>query len=258
MRMYRLFFAMHLKRVMAYRKSFFFLFVGQFLTTFTSILGLWFLMRRFGSVRGYRLEECLLCAGVMLLSFSLSECFFRGFDRFSSVVRSASFDRMMLRPRSLTLQVLCEQASLDRLSRALQGALMLWYGISRSPVNWTPWRFGILLLMILGGVVVFAGLFILYAALCFFTLEGLEFMNVFTDGAREYGVYPLDVYGAKVLRFCTFIIPYALFQYYPLMVLLGRTERRLLALTPLLTPLFLIPCLLVWRLGVRKYQSAGS
>lgn len=33
-----------------------------------------------------------------------------------------------------------------------------------------------------GGV---CGLFIVYAALCFFTTEGLEVMNIFTDGGRE-------------------------------------------------------------------------
>ena len=56
----------------------------------------------------------------------------------------------------------------------------------------------------------------LYAALSFFTLEGLEFMNCFTDGAREHGAYPLDVYGEGLLKFTTYVIPYALFQYFPL------------------------------------------
>lgn len=64
-----------------------------------------------------------------------------------------------------------------------------------------------------------------YAALCFFTLEGLEFMNVFTDGAREFGKYPIAVYGKKALLFTTFIIPYALIQYYPLMYLIGRETK---------------------------------
>ena len=83
-------------------------------------------------------------------------------------------------------------------------------------------------------------------------------MNVFTDGAREFAAYPLDVYGPAFLKICTFIIPYALFQYYPLQYLLGRSFDPRLGLLPLLAPLFALPCWAVWRIGVRKYKSAGS
>jgi len=124
-------------------------------------------------------------------------------------------------------------------------------------VQWTPMRCVCLLLMILGGVVVFSSLFLLYAAFSFFTLEGLEFMNCFTDGAREHFAYPLDIFGEGFVKFGTYIIPYALFQYYPLQYLLGRAGTEY-AFLPLLAPLFLIPCYAVWRIGVRKYKSAGS
>ena len=135
---------------------------------------------------------------------------------------------------------------------------MLGYGVAASGIAWTPARAAVLAGMVLGGTAVFASLFLLYAALCFFTLEGLEFMNVFTDGAREFAAYPLDVYGTAILKFCTYIVPYALFQYYPLTYLLGRTASPLCALAPLAAPLFALPCWIVWRIGVRKYQSAGS
>ena len=258
MRLYFKFFSMHLKSRMAYRASFLFSIVGQFLTSFTTFLGVWFLLKRFETVRGYTLAECALCSGVVLTGFGLSEWFFRGFDRFDQTVRTAAFDRMLLRPRSLMFQVLCDQIEFARVGKILQGALMLAYGIAATKLDWTPARLGLLLLMLLGGAGVFSGLFVLYAALSFFTLEGLECVNVFTYGARDYGAYPLSVYGQGVLRFCTFAIPYALFQYYPLQVLLGRADNALWALLPLATPLWLLPVLALWRLGVRKYRSAGS
>ena len=258
MKLYFKFFAMHLKSRMAYKKSFFFSIVGQFLVSFTAFLSIWFLLDRFENVRGYTISECALCFGIVLAGFSLAECFFRGFDTFSGVVRNAHFDRLLLRPRGLIFQVLCQNIEFGRLGKLLQAALMLVYGISISPVQWTPYRILVLILMILGGFAIFTSLFVLYAALCFFTLEGLEFMNVFTDGAREFGAYPLDVYGKQLLRFCTFLIPYSLFQYYPLQYLLGRAVDPLFGLLPLLTTLFPLPCYAVWRFGVRKYKSSGS
>jgi len=99
---------------------------------------------------------------------------------------------------------------------------------------------------------------VLYAVICFWTTEGLEFMNIVTDGVREYGKYPFAVYGRGVLMFLTFVIPYALVQYYPFLYLLGRAPSQLYALTPLLSLLYLIPCAILWRIGVRHYRSTGS
>lgn len=79
-----------------------------------------------------------------------------------------------------------------------------------------------------------------------------------TDGAREFGKYPFGVYGKGILRFCTFVIPYALVQYYPLLYLLGRSSDRLLIFTPLAALLFLLPSYGLWRFGVHRYKSSGS
>jgi ABC-2 type transport system permease protein len=125
-------------------------------------------------------------------------------------------------------------------------------------VEWTFTRVLTVIFMLIGGSVLFTGLFLIYAALCFFTLEGLEFMNVFTDGGREYGKYPIDVYGKRMMQFATVIIPYTLVQYYPLQYLLGRTDNPVYIFMPLLAILFIIPCYLVWRFGVRHYKSSGS
>lgn len=257
MKLYFKFFAMHLKSRMAYKKSFFFAVIGQFLTSFSAFMVVFFLLDRFETVKGYTLGEVLLCASVMWMAFSLAEGFFRGFDQFPNVIRSAEFDRLLVRPRGLIFQVLCHQIEFARLGKLIQSLVMLVIGIQLSAVAWTPLRCLCLGLMIACGALVFCALFLLFAALSFFTLEGLEFMNCFTDGAREHGAYPLDVYGQGMLKITTYVIPYALFQYYPLQYLLGRGPTGY-AFLPLLAPLFLLPCYAAWRLGVSRYKSAGS
>jgi len=110
----------------------------------------------------------------------------------------------------------------------------------------------------IGGTALFTGIFMIYAAICFFTIEGLEFMNVFIDGAREYGKYPIGVYGKRVLQICTFIIPYALIQYYPVLYLLDKNSKSWYMFLPLLACLFIVPCYGLWWIGVRHYKSIGS
>lgn len=258
MKLYLKFFSMHLKSRMAYKKSFFFSVVGQFLTGFTEFLAIWFLFDRFNAVKGYTISECLLCAGVNAIAFALAEMFFRGFDSMPNVISNMELDRMLLRPRGLIFQMMCYTIEFGRIGKILQGSMMLVYGIVVAPVVWTPDKIMVLVFMVAGGTMLYCMLLLLHASVTFFTIEGIEWMNVFTYGARQYGSYPYDVYGKGVLRFCTFIIPYALMQYYPMLYLLGRTENILYGFLPLATAWFIIPSTALWRYGVSKYKSTGS
>ena len=258
MKLYWSYLKMQLKSQLQYRASFFLLILGQFITSFSALLSIWFLLQRFHAIEGFSFSEVLLCFAVVLMAFSLAELFVRGFDQFSSLIRSGDFDRIMVRPRNVMLQVLGSKMEFSRIGRLLQAILVFCYAIPSSGVQWTPDRVLLLILMILSGAAIFGGLFVIYASLCFFTTEGLEFINIFTDGGREFGAYPLSVYGRGVLQFFTFVVPLALAQYYPLLYLTGRSSSWLHFCAPLLAFLFLIPCLLLWRLGIRHYHSTGS
>lgn len=257
-RLYGRFVLLHLKSQMQYKASFALTVAGQFLTSFSAFLAIYFLFARFHEVDGFSYPEVLLCFAVVLLSFSLAECFIRGFDTFSRMLGNGEFDRILVRPRGTVFQVLASKLELSRIGRLLQAAVVLVYALPRAGVDWTAGRAAALFLMLVSCFCVFAGLFLLHAALCFFTTEGLEVTNILTDGGREFGAYPLAVYGRGVLSFFTYVVPLALCQYYPLLYLLGHTEESWYLLLPLAGPLFLLPCYGVWRLGVRHFRSTGS
>jgi len=243
---------------MQYKASFIMSAMGQFLVSFTAFLGVYFMFSRFNTVNGFAYSEVLLCFAVILTSFSLAECFVRGFDAFSGIISNGEFDRIMVRPRNEILQVLSSRIEFSRIGRLLQALVMFAYAIPASKLNWTLDKILTLIFMIAGGFVVFSGLFIIYASICFFTIEGLEFMNIFTDGGREFGRYPFSVYGEGVLKFLTYVIPLALFQYYPFLYLIGQSKNKLFMFLPLVGMVFIIPCLLFWRIGIRHYKSTGS
>lgn len=258
MKLYLKFVAMQLKCQMQYKTSFVMTALGQFLTSFTAFLSVLFLFNRFHSVQDYSFSEVLICFSVMLTSFSLTECFVRGFDIFPRLIRSGNLDRILVRPRSEIFQVLTSTIEFSRIGRLLQAIAVLVYAVPTSGIVWTADKVLAVILMLLGGVAVFSALFILYAGFSFFTIEGLEFMNIFTDGSREFGMYPLSVYGEGVLKFYTYCIPIALFQYYPFLYLVGRSDDVRLIFLPLLGFLFLIPCYAFFRFGLRRYKSTGS
>lgn len=247
-----------LRSAMTYRLSFFLMAAGRFLIAFNGFLGIYFLFSGFSEVKGYTYGEILLCFSVMQLSFSLAECGANGLKKFSGTVRRGEFDRMLVRPLSPMLQVLGSGFDLGRLAPAVTGLLVLFIGIKNCSVDWTAGRTAALLLMLAGGILLFAGLFLIEAAVCFFSIENTECMNVLTYGAKEHGKYPIDIYGRGLMRFCTYVIPYALVQYYPLQYLFGKTDKWQYAFCPLGVVCFVLPCYMFWRIGVRHYKSTGS
>lgn len=257
-RLYRHYISINVRSMMQYKTSFFLTAVGQFLVSFNVFLGIFFMFQRFSEVEEFTYSEVLLCYAIVLLEFSLAEMAARGFDMFPGMVKSGEFDRVLVRPQNEILQVLGSKFELTRIGRMLQAVVMFGYGVTKGGVDWDFAKVLTVVFMLIGGTAVFAGLFLIYAALCFFTLDGLEFMNVFTDGAREFGKYPIGVYGKKMLLFTTFLIPYALVQYYPLLYVLGRRTGVFYIFLPLLACWFLLPALLLWRFGVRHYKSSGS
>ena len=257
MKLYFKFLSIHLRSAMTYRASFFLSCLGHLLITTNVFLSVVFLLNRFDTVGGYTLPQLALCFSTILAATSLAECFGRGFDVFHHLLSDARFDRIMVRPRSLLFQVLCQDMKPTMFARLLQAVVMLTWAIGRGAVAWTPIKALVLALMILCGAAVFFGLFLINACICFFTLGHVETLNIFTDGAREYGKYPFGVYGKPVLLVLTFLVPLALVQHWPLQYLFDRGPAWY-GVLPVAALSFLIPCALLWRLGVRHYRSTGS
>jgi ABC-2 type transport system permease protein len=248
------------KSQMQYRTSFWLLTFGQFFIPFSVFAGLYFLFERFGQIKGWDFYEVALCFGIIHMAFAISECLARGFDMFSNLIVNGDFDRLLVRPRNTVLQVIGSKFEFTRFGRLLQSLLVLAWAIGNINIEWTVMKIITMVFMISSGVFIFTGIFILAATMCFWTIQGLEVTHIFTDGGREMAQYPLNIYQKWVSRFFTFVIPFGCVNYLPLLYILDRTEGNtvLYMLTPLAGFLFILPCLLVWRFGVRHYRSTGS
>lgn len=258
MKLYLNFIALNLKSQMQYKFSFFLATVGQFITAFTTFFGLYFIFSRVKAVDNFSYEQVLLCFAVVMMTFSLGEMFGGALAVFPSMLGNGEFDRALVRPRNVILQVLAPNIDFTRIGLLIQAVIVLCYAIPISGITWTWEKVLTFCLMIICGSVVFFGLFLLKAACSFFTVESVDFMNIFTYGARQFGRYPFSVYGDGVLTFLTFVIPLALFQYYPVLYLLDREQNRLFVLSPVISLLFLIPCFAFFRFGMSRYKSIGS
>ncbi|QUH27554.1 ABC transporter permease [Vallitalea guaymasensis] len=249
-----------LKSQLQYRTSFILLCLGQFFIPFFVFAGMYFMFQRFNNIAGWNFYEVMLCFGIIHISFSLSECFARGFDSFSNLIRTGNFDRILVRPRGTIVQVIGSRFEFTRIGRLLQSIIVLIWALTNISIDFDLPKIIILILMIISGIFIFSGIFILAATLCFWTIQSLEIAKILTDGGREMFQYPLGIYKKWVKNFFTFVVPFGCVNYYPLMYLLDKNNSNniLYIISPILGILFIIPCLLVWRIGVGHYKSTGS
>jgi ABC-2 type transport system permease protein len=257
-RLYGMYVSVIVLGTMQYKLSFILMLIGRFIISFNGFIAISFLFSGFTQIKGYTYSDVLMCFAVIQMSFSLTEFLANGFKAISITIRKGEFDRMLLRPRSTILQVLGTRFELGRTGPIITAIITLIVGIRDSSIQWGIGRIMTLAIMIVGGMMLFIGLFMLGASFNFFLIEDGGVLNMLTYGAREHGKYPIDIYGKRLMQFCTYIIPYTLIQYYPLQYLLGKTDRWIYGMYPFGTVIFLAVCYLAWRFGMKNYKSCGN
>ena len=250
--------ALHLKSELEYRMSFIISFLSQILIFFTYYFVIIALFSKFNNIKGFTLYEVLLCFSIIQFGFAFNEVFARGIDKFDKLIIEGSFDRLLLRPKNLILQVLCSDGDFVKVSRLIQAIIVLVIALINLKVEITFLKVICLILMLMASCVIFFGIFLLAASYCFMTVQGLEVRNVFTDGGKHMAQYPIGVFKKGFVFFFTFIIPYAFVNYYPLLYFIGRNDNILYAFSPIVVFLYLIPCFIVFYMGVKKYEGSGS
>lgn len=256
--LYFKYFLIILKSEMQYKKALYVGLFSQILNCLTSLIGVYFLFDKFGSIEGFQFQEVLICFSISYVGFSITECFFRGFDNFDTLISNGKFDIMLIRPEPILFQIAGEIIEIKKLGRAFFAIVILIVVISKSPILWSLEKLLTILLMIIGTIIIYSGLFIVKATICFYTTSSLEIMNIFTDGARDLTQYPLTIYKKAVLDFFTYIIPLALVNLYPFLYIIGKSEEKAFIFLPMLTFFYLIPCYIFWKIGLKKYKSTGS
>lgn len=249
---------MHFKSTIEYKTSFILGFLSQFLVFFTYYFIILALFSKFSNIKGFTVYEVLLTFSIINFGYSTNEFLARGIDTFDNLIIDGSFDRILLRPRNILLSVLCSNINFVKISRILQSIIVFIIAISNLDINWNITKIICLVLMFISSIIVFFSIFLLMASYCFLTVQALEVRNIFTDGGKNIAKYPMGIYKKGVLLFFTYIIPFALVNYYPLLYLLGKSNNIFYAYSPLIVLLYLIPAFLSFKWGIKKYTSTGS
>ena len=232
--------------------------ISQFFVFFTYYFIIIALFSKFSNIKGFTVYEVLLCFSIIQFGFAFNETFFRGIDKFEDRIIDGSLDRFLVRPQGILFQVLCSEVDFIKVFRILQSLIVLVIALLNLDITWNISKVVVLILMMISSVLIFFGLFVLTASYCFITIQGLEVKNLLTDGGKNLAQYPISIYRKGVVFVFTFLIPYGFINYYPLLYFIDKSPNILYMFSPLLVLLFLIPCLLSFKIGLKHYSSAGS
>lgn len=226
----------------------------------SDVISTFLLFGRFGGVGSWSVERIVLIYALALTAFGLAESFCRGFDYFPwRMLRSGDFDRLLLRPKSLFTQVAGSVFHIHRLARVAAGLAVIFWALAKMGVRLTPFRAGVLLLAIFGGVLTYTGVFILSSGIAFFTISSLDWIYILTNASYQVTRIPHELMPKLLKHMFTFFMPMLVVSYYPASVVCGWGEPTWTGLLAFPAgALFLTGSVMVWRLGVRHYKSTGS
>ena len=258
-KVYWRFIRMHLLSGLEY-KGWWMMVLQVLLVVFSDCISTLLLFARFGAIGEWSLPRILLVYALALTSFGLAESFCRGFDYFPwKMLRTGSFDRLLLRPLSLSVQVAASFFHLHRLVRVASGLLIIRWALDCLGVPLNAANLSTLLLALAGGTAMYCGGFIMSSGIAFFTVKALDWIYIFTNASYQVTRVPMPYLPRALKGMFTFVMPMLLISYYPAASVCGWGDAPALGLLALPAGVaFLTASLLVWRFGVRHYKSTGS
>jgi len=252
-----------LRSQMQYKASFILRVIGHLLVTTSEFITIVFIFGKFSHLKGWTLWEVGLLYGMTSASFASAEIFGRGFHVFDDTVRMGTFDRVLLRPAGVFVQVLASELELRKLGRLMQGLVVMVISWHKLGLGLSLMKVGFLAAAIINGAILFSAIFIAGAAICFWSVQSTELPNMLTYGGVEASSYPISVYKRWFRNALIFIIPLAFVNYFPALYILGRPDPLGLPylmrfLFPLASAVVMLPALKFWNYGVNHYKSTGS
>jgi ABC-2 type transport system permease protein len=252
-----------LRSQMQYKASFILQFMGHLLITTSEFIAIVFIFGKFSHIKGWSLWEVGLLYGMTSVSFASSEILTRGFHIFDRMIRLGSFDRVLLRPAGMFIQILTAEVELRKLGRLLEGFVVMviaWYMLG---LGLDPAKLVFSIAALINGAIFYSALFIAGAAICFWSIESTELPNMLTYGGVEASSYPISAYRRWLRNTLIFIIPLAFINYFPALYILDKPDPLGLPylmrfLFPLASAAVMIPAVKYWNYGVRHYKSTGS
>ncbi len=252
---------MWVRAALAYPASFWMMAGSQFTIGLLDFVGIWIMFHTVDALGGFELAEIAFLYGATAFGLGVADLVAGQVERLGGLIRMGRLDTMLVKPLPLLTQVCADEFALRRVARITQAVVVL--GVASYWVSWTPAKVGLTIVMLVSGAVIFLSIFVIFGCIQFWTIDANEVANAFTYGGNTVNQYPMTVYPKEVVTGLTFLMPLAFVNWYPALYVLDRTDpygfpEWLRFSSPVAALVLVAVTSVVWRAGVRHYESTGS
>jgi ABC-2 type transport system permease protein len=260
---YRRLVGARIRSQLQYRLSFALNVIAVGLITFLDFAVILILFQQVDALGEWNVAEVGVLYGISCVSFALTDIAIGHLDLLPRMIREGDFDQVLVRPLGSLFQVIASDFSLRKLGKLIQGLAVLVVAAVSLDLDWTPARIGMLLLGVVAGAAVFAGIWVALATIAFLLIDSGEAVNAFTNGGNFIAQYPINIFGPWLRRLVVFVIPVSFVAYFPALFVLDKEDplglpTALQYASPFVAVLVCIPSGLLWRAAVRRYRSVGA
>lgn len=254
---------MLMKSRLQYPVSFTLQTLAQLVMESGEMLAVLLLIDRFGAMSRWEGGDLLVFFGMMSIAFYLTEIFGRGLTgSFASLIRTGRLDTVLLRPRGVITQVLCEDVDPRRIGCIAVGVTALVIGCRAAHVTWTVWKVLSFVEAIAFGMLLILGLFLIEAVFSIYSVKSLEMVNALTYGGRSACEYPIDIFPRPIRLIFSILAPFSMTLHVPAGYILEKPLFDWPAWTAFVCPLSGAALFgvmwLIFQRALRHYRSTGS
>lgn len=230
----------------------------------SSVLVIYFILKKFISIKGWEMNEMLFLYSFLFLSYSLFVAFFTGIRDFDSMIYSGEFDRFLIRPVGLMAQIICGRLDYGAfLGHGAVGIILFISTSSSVGIEWTLTNIIYYIVTLFGAAIIQASLFMLSSCFSFWAVRTINLRNLIFFNSRRFAGYPISFYPALIQNLLIYVTPFAFVSYFPAQYFLRKPELSLfwegsLYLTPIVGVVMFALVYMLWRRGLKHYSSSGN
>ena len=259
-RLYRVFVAQFFKSIVQSKVNFFIGLTGFFLTQITGIAFLYLVFEQIPVLDDWSLEQLIFIYGFAQIPRGLDHLFTDNIWMLAwQLIVNGKFDRYMVRPMNLYLQVIFEKLQPDALGELLVGIILIVISLTKGIVIVDVPRVLLFIVSVCAGAIIYTAIKLLFASFAFWIkVSGPVLYTAYQ--LADFAKYPSGIYAKGVRFVITWVIPFAFVAYLPASYFLQPNVSVFATIGAecILAVLFFAIAYAVFTIGTRVYESAGN
>ncbi|WP_028544599.1 ABC transporter permease [Paenibacillus taiwanensis] len=246
------------KTRLTYRADFWIEVLSDLLFQATNLIFIFVVFMHTPTLAGWTRDEMVFVYGYFMIPYGLFICFFNLWGFSERYIVKGEMDRILTRPAYNLFQILLENVDPPAVIGSFIGTVMMGICWVRLGLPFGLLEVGVLLVMIVGSVMIYFGIYIALTSISFYSDAPTGILPLVYN-IQSYGRYPMTIYNRFIQVLLTWILPFAFVGIIPASYFItGKGMKQLALYTPLVGIVAFAIGLTLWNIGIKKYRGAGS